>query len=261
MTRAAPAQARGRGVCRGGLFGRQWRGGGELSVRKGHQDISVFADLIPKRGRFAATDRDAGVFPRFIEAWEAHNGHRHALTEGSLDLSPAYLKGVRETCRNATGVHDQYHVIANLIGATERARRREQKQRPELKDARWRLRQNLEHLREEQTAELAGLTQSHLASVKAFQMRLAFQDADRLERAGAARRRREAWCRWGRLGRKKFGALFVEMVKFAESVQRHLEGLNSVFSAVQRRARGFRSFEYLRPMLYLVAGKLRLPAM
>lgn len=215
--------------------------------------------------------------PRFIEAWEAHNGHRHALPEVSLDLSPAYLKGVRETCRNATVVHDQYHVIANLIGATERARRREQKQRPELKDARWRLRQNPEHLREEQTAELAGLTQSHLASVKAYQMRLAFQDADRLERAGAARRRMEAWCRWGRQGRRKFGALFVEMVKFAESVQRHLEGilahwkhgvtkaflegLNSVFSAVKRRTRGFRSFEYLRPMLYLVAGKLRLPAM
>lgn len=152
MTRAAPAQARGRGVCRGGLFGRQWRGGDELSVRKGHQDISVFADLIPKRVRFAAADRDAGVFPRFIEAWEAHNGHRHALTEVALDLSPAYLTGVRETCRNATVVHDQYHVIANLIEATERARRREQKQRPELKAARWRLRQNPEHLGEEQTA-------------------------------------------------------------------------------------------------------------
>ena len=78
------------------------------------------------------------------------------------------------------------------------------------------------------------------------------------------------------LGRKKFGALFVEMEKFAESVERHMagilahwkhgltnafmEGLNSVFSAVKRRARGFRSFEYLRTMLYLVAGKLRLPA-
>jgi transposase len=40
-----------------------------------------------------------------------------------------------------------------------------------------------------------------------------------------------------------------------------MEGLNSVFSAVKRRARGFRSFEYLRTPFYLVAGKLRLPAM
>ena len=36
---------------------------------------------------------------------------------------------------------------------------------------------------------------------------------------------------------------------------------NSVFSAVKRRARGSRSFEYLRTILYLVAGKLRLPAL
>jgi transposase len=193
-----------------------------------------------------------------------------------MDLSPAYLKGVRENCRNATVVHDKYHVIANLILATEKVRRREQKQRPELKDSRWLLRKNPENLSEEQTADLAVLTQSNLASVKAYQMRLAFQDAYRLENASAARRRLEAWCRWVRLGRKKFGALFVEMEKFAESVERHwdgilahwkhgltnafMEGLNSVFSAVKRRARGFRSFEYLRTMLYLVAGKLRLPA-
>jgi transposase len=248
----------------------------EMSVRKGHKYISVFADLIRKRVLFAAEDRDAGVFPRFIEVLEAHNGHRHALTEVSMDLSPAYLKGVRETCRNATVVHDKYHVIANLILATEKVRRREQKQRPELKDSRWLLRKNPENLSEDQTAELAVLTQSNLGSVKAYQMRLAFQDAYRLESLSAARRRLEAWCRWVRLGRKKFGALFVEMEKFAESVERHLagilahwkhgltnafmEGLNSVFSAVKRRARGFRSFVYLRAMLYLVAGKLRLPA-
>ena len=249
----------------------------EMSVRKGHKYISVSADLIKKRVLFAAEGRDAGVFPQFIAALEAHNGHRHALTEVAMDLSPAYRKGVRETCRNATVVHDKYHVIANLILATEKVRRREQKQRPELKASRWLLRQNPEHLSEEQAAELAVLTQSNLASVKAYQMRLAFQNAYRLPHASAARRRLAAWCRWVRLGRKKFGTLFVEMVKFAESVERHwdgilahwkhgltnafMEGLNSVFSAVKRRARGFRSFVYLRTMLYLVAGKLRVPAL
>lgn len=126
----------------------------------------------------------------------------------------AYLKGVRETCRNATVVHDKYHVIANLVLATEKVRRREQKQRPELKDSRWLLRKNPENLNEEQAVELAVLTQSNLASVKAYQMRLAFQDAYRLPSANAARRRLAAWGRWVRLGRQKFGALFTEMEKF-----------------------------------------------
>ncbi len=121
------------------------------------------------------------------------------------------------------------------------------------------------------------LTQTNLATVKAYQMRLAFQDAYGLEGAGAAKRRLQAWCRWVRMGGRKFGAVFGEMVKFAESVEKHLagilahwkhritnaflEGLNSVFSAVKRRSRGFRSFVYLRTMLYFVAGKLRLPAL
>jgi transposase len=69
------------------------------------------------------------------------------------------------------------------------------------------LRKNPENLSEEQTAELAVLTRSNLASVKAYQMRLA------------------AWCRWVRLGRKEFGTLFATMEKFAESAERHLDGI------------------------------------
>ena len=65
------------------------------------------------------------------------------------------------------------------------------------------------------------------------------------------------------------------MVKVAQMIENHLagilahwkwgvtnafmEGLNSVFSAVKRKARGYRSTTYLITVLYLIAGKLRLP--
>jgi len=84
-------------------------------------------------------------------------------------------------------------------------------------------------------------------------MRLAFQDAYRLPHASQARCRLLAWCRWVRQGHRQFGALFEAMVKFAASGERplegilahwkhgltnaFLEGLNTVFSAVKRRAR------------------------
>jgi transposase len=38
-----------------------------------------------------------------------------------------------------------------------------------------------------------------------------------------------------------------------------MKGLNSVFSGTKRKARGYRSATHLITMLYLVAGKLRLP--
>jgi transposase len=38
-----------------------------------------------------------------------------------------------------------------------------------------------------------------------------------------------------------------------------MEGLNSLFSAGKRKARGYRSVEYITTVLYFVAGKLTLP--
>jgi transposase len=38
-----------------------------------------------------------------------------------------------------------------------------------------------------------------------------------------------------------------------------MEGLNSLVSAVKRKARGYRTVEYMTTMLYFVAGKLTLP--
>jgi transposase len=248
----------------------------EMAIRKGHRYISVFADLVERRVLYAAAGKDAGVWPQFLEDFEAHNGHRHSLQQVSQDMSPAYLKGVQDHCRNAEVIHDKYHVIANLITATERVRRREQKLRPELKESRWTFRKNPENLNEDQRSELETLTKSNLATVKAYQMRLAFQDTYQLTTVEQAKSRLKAWCRWVRMGSKRFGALFTEMEKFAGSVEKHMagilahwkhritnafmEGLNSVFSAVKRRSRGFRSMEYLTTMLYFVAGKLRLPA-
>ena len=56
-----------------------------------------------RRVLFAAGGKDASVWPEFIDDLEAHNGHRHSLLQLSQDMSPAYLKGIREHCRNPTG--------------------------------------------------------------------------------------------------------------------------------------------------------------
>jgi transposase len=70
-------------------------------------------------------------------------------------------------------------------------------------------------------------------------------------------------------------ALLEPMAKVARMVERHLEGilghwkeglttaflegLNSLFSATKRKARGYRSTKNLLAMLYFVAGKLNIP--
>ena len=68
----------------------------EMSVRKGHQYISVFADLVARRVLFATEGKDISTWRSFVEALEKHNGHRHAITQVSMDMSLAYEHGVAE---------------------------------------------------------------------------------------------------------------------------------------------------------------------
>src|SRR5580692_539099 len=97
----------------------------EMSVRKGHEYLSVFADLLRKQVLFATEGKDQGTWLKFVEALEKHNGHRHALTQVSMDMSPAYERGVRDNCRNAQVVFDKFHVVQNANQAVDLVRRAE----------------------------------------------------------------------------------------------------------------------------------------
>jgi transposase len=253
----------------------------EMSVRKGHEYVSVFADLVKKRVVFAAEGKDHTTWEAFVAALEAHNGHRHALTQVSMDMSPAYQKGVRETCRNAQVVFDKFHVIAHASQAVDEVRRAEIRLGgagvwESLRRSQWLWRKNPENLTDQEQARLAKIDQKNLCTAKAYQMRLVLQDIYRSATATEAGRRFRVWVRWVRwVARTQPKNLLRSMVKVADLVENHLagilahwkwgvtnafmEGLNSVFSATKRKARGYRSTTHLITMLYLVAGKLRLP--
>ncbi len=54
-----------------------------------------------------------------------------------MDMSPAYIKGARESFPDAEITFDRFHVVKLLNDAVEKVRRTEQKERPELKRSRW----------------------------------------------------------------------------------------------------------------------------
>ena len=254
----------------------------ELAVRKGQNYLSVFADLVAKRVIFATEGADQHVWAAFVRALEEHNGHRHAITQVSMDMSNRYARGVKDNCRNARMVYDKFHVIAHANKALDGVRRAEIRRGgdgvwEQLKKSKWLWRKNPENLTPKQQARMASLDRESLHTAKAYQMKLVLQDIYREPRQRRARRRFLVWCRWVKWVAKKPGQelLYRPMVKVAEMILTHLqgivahwksgltnafmEGLNSVFSAVKRKARGFSSPVYLITVLYLVAGKLRLP--
>lgn len=254
----------------------------ELNVRKGHNYVSVFCDLIGKRVLFATEGKDKRVWESFVSELDRHNGHPRAITEVSIDMSPAYIAGVKENLGDqAVVVFDKFHVIAHVNKALDETRRAEQRLALQadaecLRGNRWVLLKNPANHTPKQALQYQGLLKRNLATVKAHQMRLALQEIYQIADAKIARRKLLAWCRWvDWIAAKHLRPLFADMRKCAAMITRHLEGilghwvhgttnafmegLNSVFSAVKRKARGFRSTENLITMLYFTAGKLDLP--
>lgn len=252
----------------------------EMSVSKGHQYISVFADLVARRVLFATEGKDLSTWKSFVEALEKHNGHRHAITQVSMDMSLAYEQGVKENCRHAQVVFDKFHVIHTASQAVDRVRKTELRQGDRtawqaLYKSQWLWRKNPEQLGRAEQKRLNQIKDKNLGTAKAYQIRLVLQDIYRSPSATVARHRLKVWCRWVQWVARFYNHLLAPMVKLMKMVQKHfagilahwksgltnafMEGLNSVFSATKRKARGYRSTPHLITMLYLTAGKLRLP--
>jgi transposase len=257
-----------------------WVGADEMNRRKGHNYLTVFVDLQAKRVLLAVEGKDAGVWERFAEQLGKHNGHPKAITQVAVDMSAAYAKGVTEKFGNAELVFDKFHVVAQVSQAVDEVRRAEVRQdsdaRAALEKTCWLWRKNPENWSKRDEARWEQLKSKPLVTGLAFAMRLDLQQAYAARNALEARSRFTRWCQWVRTEADNLGsALLDPMRKAAGMVERHLEGilahwnqglttaflegLNSLFSATKRKARGYRSSVHQIAMLYFVAGKLEIP--
>jgi len=257
-----------------------WVGADEMNRKKGHNYVTVFADLLNKRVLFGTEGKDASVWERFAQELQAHNGHPKAVTQVAIDMSPAYVKGVGANFGNAELVFDKFHVIQEANEGVEAVRRLETQQdelkAQQLAKSIWIFRKNPESHTERETERLAQMDWKHLMTVLAYQMRLILQGIYQVADVEQARKDLESWCHWVKEKAQKKGHDLLEpMAGVARMVERHmkgilghwkeglttgyLEGLNSLFSATKRKARGYRTTKNLLAMLYFVAGKLRIP--
>jgi transposase len=96
-----------------------WVGADEMNRKKGHNYLTVFADLQAKRVWLAVEGKDAGVWECFAAELGKHNGHPRAITMVAIDMSPAYAKATSELPEpTAVRCHDGLN--ATPLGATLR---------------------------------------------------------------------------------------------------------------------------------------------
>ena len=105
----------------------------ETSHRRGHNYVSLFADLERSKVLFATPGRESKTVARFKADLETHGGKADQVREFSLDMSPAFRAGIEANFPSAEMTLDKYHVVQRLTQALETLRREEQRSHPELK--------------------------------------------------------------------------------------------------------------------------------
>lgn len=256
-----------------------WVGADEMNRRKGHNYLTVFADLLAKRVLFATPGKDASVWEAFAAELLRHNGHPKAIRRVAIDMSAAYTKGVASNLGNAQVVYDKFHVIQNVVEACDQVRKAESRsdagKRELLERTRWMWLKNRANWTEKETHKWESMSLERCVTGMAYEMRLVLQGIYQWKDVEVAKKLFGNWCAWVKAMREQTGELLEPMARAARMIEGHMEGilahwtqglttaymegLNSLFSAVKRKARGYRTVEYMTSMLYFVAGKLTLP--
>jgi transposase len=240
----------------------------ETSVRKGHEYVSFFFDLDRKKLLFGTKGKDSETLKDFIADLRQHGGLPEQITDAAIDMSKAFIKGVKEQLPNAVITFDKFHLIKLMNDAMGKIRAEEARQFPAfLKRSRYLFLKNPENLSLDEQERLDSMVtnQCH-KSVEAYIHKLNLQNVYFAKSRQEAEGLLQQWHR--RAGRSTLGLI----QKMAKTVKEHwdgilshfdseltsgfLEGINSLIQSAKTRARGYRNPRNMISMAYLIAGKL-----
>lgn len=242
----------------------------ETSRAKGHVYVTLFADVEQAKVLFVAEGKDHKTVASFKEDLVAHGGDPAKVTDFSLDMSQAFIKGIAESFPQAQLTFDKFHVIKLMNDAVDEVRRHEQKAKPELKKTRYSWLKNEENMKLEEKERFQALKDSTLDTARAYRLKLGLQNLYE-ESTRFAPSFIKGWIRWANISQLK------PVVRVAKTIEKHIdgvlryftsritnglmEGINSLVQAAKAKARGFRSVRKMAVMIYLLLSKLdfRLP--
>jgi len=239
----------------------------ETSIAKGHEYITLFVDLAERKTLHISSGKDNKTVVDFVEVLEAKSGDRKAIKQVSCDMSPAFIKGVKDNLPEAEITFDKFHIIKLINEAVDQVRREEGRYTPELKGNRYIFLKNEVNLTEKQKEikEELSMAKLYLKSTRAMQIREAFQLIYKADSTKEFEGLLNNWYYWATHSQLS------PIVKVAKTIKKHwegilswkksqinngiLEGLNSVLQAAKRKARGYK-IKHFKTIAYLLTGKL-----
>jgi len=240
----------------------------ETSRAKGHEYITLFVDLKKRRTMFITEGKDNLTVARFAYDFEHHNGSIKNIKDVSCDMSPAFIKGVKENLPDAKITFDKFHILKIINEAVNSVRKEEVNTNNILKGTKYIWLKNYNNLTLKQKEKLDELSMSNMniKTMRAYNIRQAFQDIYKANTQEEFEEYLNKWYYWATHSRLE------PMKKAAKTVKRHwdgilrwyeskinngiLEGLNSVIQAAKSKARGYKTFKNYKIIVYLLTGKL-----
>ena len=238
----------------------------ETSSKRGHNYVSLFVDLKGPRVLFTTEGKDSSTVERFKQDLIEHKGSAENIGQMCCDMSPAFIKGVREQFPKAKLTFDKFHIMKIINEAVDEVRRQEQKDRPELAKSRYIWLKNPDNLKQSQINTLEKLTvrKLNLKTSRAYHIRLNFQELfnQSPETAETFLKKWYFWATHSRLEPMKDAAYTIRrhwdgVLQWFKSQMNNgiLEGINSLIQAAKAKARGYRTTKNLIAMIYLIGGK------
>jgi transposase len=242
----------------------------ETSQKKHHNYITLFVDLLKRKIVYIADGKSNRTLQDFVSHLESHGGDPEKIRDVSSDMSPAFIKGVKENLPNAEITFDKFHILKIINEAVDKVRREESKEQIELKGNRYLFLKNNQNLTIKQRAKLDELKMSNLnlKAIRALHIRENFQEIYNSYSIDDFEIKLKKWYFWATHSK------LTPMIIAAKTIKRHwngvlrwwssqinngiLEGLNSIIQAAKSKARGYRLARNFKIIAYLLVGDINL---
>jgi len=236
----------------------------ETSAKRGHRYVTVVLDADTHDLLFMVEGRSAKAVAEFVAAMPAHGAVAQQITEAVMDMSPAYIAGVKTHFPQARIVFDLFHMMKLCGEALDQVRKELRMQGADLKGSLWSIRGNECTRSEQQLIRRKELAKTYPVLGRALSLRETLQDvlssgdipSIKWWLGWADRSRLKPFRKLSRILKDHFHGILAYLETRLTNAA--IEGVNSLLQMAKRMARGFRNFHYFRLAAYLKAGRLNL---
>ncbi len=229
----------------------------EISIRKGHQYLTIIADWDSGRVLWTGEGRKYETLKGFFDSLS--DKQRSSIEAIAMDMWDPYIKAVHEGCPYAKIVFDQFHVVAAFGRVINKVRNAEYKkahksEKEVMKGSKYILLKNRDNLSEQEKPRLKAILNINEALTVIYILKDYLKKLWRYKYTKCAENALEHWCALAyESGIKAVISFAKTLRRYAYGIINHcrfpihtsrMEGINNKIKVIKRKAYGFHDMEY-----------------